>query len=61
MFNCSMLRKAVLHSMGLSNEVKLLTHVHKPSFPNGFAINCLTRETHLPVDVLIGDQQFFDL
>lgn len=55
MFNCSMLRKAFSHTMRLSNEVKILMHVYKQSFPNDFAINCLTREMHLPVDLLIGE------
>lgn len=49
MFNWSMLRKAFSHSMRLSNEVKILMHIYKQGFPNGFAINCLNREMHLPV------------
>lgn len=61
MLNCFMLRKAFSHSMRLLNEVKILMHVYKQSFPNDFAINCLNREMHLPVDLFIGEQQFFDL
>lgn len=36
-------------------------HVYKQSFPNKFAINGLNREMHLPVDLLSGEQQFFNL
>jgi len=47
--------------MTLSNEVKILMHVYKQSFPKDFAINCLNREMHLTMDLLIREQQFFDL
>lgn len=36
-------------------------HVYKQSFPSKFAMNGLNRETYLPVDLLTGEQQFFNL
>lgn len=43
-------------------EVKIAMHVYKQSsFPNEFAIHDPNREMHLPVDLLMGEQQLFGL